>query len=67
MQRFHILCVPDRTATCVAVALHSKRDHAKNKIAGRIIPFLPGFWDKNTVICVGAMPYRRVFPATTRT
>ena len=38
----------------------------KNKIAGRLIPFLVlGFWDKNTGICAGAMPYRRDFPATT--
>ena len=27
---------------------------------------LVGFWDKNTVICAGAMPYRPDFPATTR-
>ena len=40
--------------------------HAKNKIAGRFIPFLvPYFWDKNTGICAGAMPHRRDFPATT--
>ena len=40
--------------------------HAKNKFAGRCIPFLVlGFWDKNTGICAGAMPYRRDFPATT--
>ena len=33
---------------------------AKNKIAGRLIPFLVlGFWDKHTGICAGAMPYRR--------
>ena len=36
--------------------------HAKNKIAGRIRPFLVlGFWDKSTGICAGAMPYRRIF------
>ena len=41
--------------------------HAKNKIAGRIITFLVlSFWNKNTEICVGAMPYRRDFPTTTR-
>ena len=41
--------------------------HVKNKIAGRIILFLVlGFWDKNTGIFAGAMPYRRDFPATTR-
>ena len=41
--------------------------HAKNKIAGRFIPFFVlGFGDKNTGICAGAMPYRRYFPATTR-
>ena len=40
--------------------------HAKNKIAGRFIPFsVLGFWDKNAGICAGAMPYRRDFPATT--
>ena len=56
--------------------------HAKNKIAGcyhknhpavrsrsriRIIPLLvPGFWDKSTGICAGAMSYRRDVLATTR-
>ena len=41
--------------------------HAKNKIAGRMIPFLVlGFWDKSTGICASAMPYRRDFQATTR-
>jgi hypothetical protein len=36
--------------------------HAKNKIAGRFILFsVLGFWDKNTGICAGAMPYRRDF------
>ena len=41
--------------------------HTKNKFVGRIIPFLVlGFWDKNTGICAGAMPYRRDFPTTTR-
>ena len=41
--------------------------HAKNKIAGQIIPFLvPGLWDKNTMICAGTMPYHRDFLATTR-
>ena len=25
-----------------------------------------GFWDKNTMACAGAMPFRRYFPATTR-
>ena len=39
--------------------------HAKNKFAGRIIPFLVlGFWDKNTGIWAG-MPCHRDFPATT--
>ena len=37
--------------------------HAKNNIAGRIVPFLVlvvlGFWDKHTVVCPGAMPDRR--------
>ena len=43
-----------------------QRVHAQNKIAGRIIPFLVlGFWDKNTVICAGAIPFCRDFPATT--
>ena len=27
--------------------------------------FVLGFWDKNTGICAGAIPYRRDFPATT--
>ena len=42
--------------------------HAKNNIPCRgIIPFLvPCFWDKNTGICAGAMPYRRDSPAATR-
>ena len=35
--------------------------HAKNTIAGRIIPFLV------LGICAGAMPYRRDVPATTKT
>ena len=40
--------------------------HAKNNIAGRIIPFLVlGFWDTNTGVCTGAMPYRRDILATT--
>ena len=40
--------------------------HAKNKIARRFILFLVlGFWDKNTGICAGAMPYRQDFPDTT--
>ena len=34
--------------------------HAKNKIAGRIIPFLVlDSWDKSTYICAGAMTYRQ--------
>ena len=38
--------------------------HATNKIAGRMIPILVlGFWDENTVMCAGAMPYQRDFPA----
>ena len=41
--------------------------HAKNKFARRFIPFsVLGFWDKNTVIWAGAMPYHRYFPITTR-
>ena len=41
--------------------------HAQNKIAASRIPFsVRGFWDKNTVMWAGAMPYRRYFPATTR-
>ena len=41
--------------------------HAKNRITGRIIPFLVlGFWDKNTGMFAGTMPRRRDFPATTR-
>ena len=45
--------------------------HAKNTIAGRITPilvraFVLDFWDKNTGMCTGAMPYRRALPATTR-
>ena len=27
---------------------------------------LLGFWDRNTVVCAGAIPYRKDFPATTR-
>ena len=36
--------------TCISNLLHSRyANHAKNKIAGRIIPFLVlDFWDKNT-------------------
>ena len=45
----------------------SVKSHAKNKIAGSMIPFLVlGFWDTNTGICAGAMPYRRDFPTTSR-
>ena len=41
--------------------------HAKNKIARGFITFLElDFWDINTGICTGAMPYRRDFTATTR-
>ena len=37
--------------------------HVINKIAGRIIPFLAlVFWDKTTVVCAGAMPYRGDLP-----
>ena len=34
----------------------------------QIAPYLSvlGFWDNNTGICAGAMPYRRDLPATTR-
>ena len=32
----------------------------------RVLYFVLGFWDKNTVMCAGAIPYRRYFPATTR-
>ena len=40
---------------------------AKNKISGRIIPILVlGFWDKNTGMRAGAMPYHQDFSATTR-
>ena len=40
--------------------------HAENTFASRFIPFLVlGFWDENTGIYAGAMPYRRDFPATT--
>ena len=50
--------------TCMVLA---RVNHAKNKKAGRIIPFLVlGFWDNNTAICVGAMSYRRYFPVNTR-
>ena len=46
-----------------AVATH----HVKNTIASRLILLLVlGFWDNNTVVCAGAIPYRRYFPATTR-
>ena len=39
--------------------------HAKNKIAGQNIPFLVrGFWDENTWIYDGAMPYQREFTAS---
>ena len=42
------------------------RVHAKNMFAGGFIPFLVlGFWNKNTGIYAGAMPYRRDFPVTT--
>ena len=43
--------------------------HAKDKITGRIIPFLAlGFWVKNASVCMpgGDMPYRREFLPTTR-
>ena len=41
--------------------------HAKNSVAGSIIPFsVLGFWDKTTMACAGAMPFRRDFPATIR-
>ena len=59
-QSVHSRGPTSRTADCRA-------SHAKNKIAGRCIPFLVlGFWYKNTGICAGAMTYRRDFPATTR-
>ena len=36
----------------------------ENKSAGRFITFyVPGFWDKNTGMCDGAIPYRRDVPA----
>ena len=51
-----------------ALARSAAARHAKNKSVG--LPNDPvlviGFWDKNTVACAGAMPYRRYFPATIR-
>ena len=42
-------------------------NHADNKIAGRIIPFLViPYGTQNTVLCAGVMPYRRHFPAANR-
>ena len=39
---------------------------AKNSIAGRMMTFsVLGFWDRITVACAGAMPFRRDLPATT--
>ena len=41
--------------------------HANLSPTTRNWPFsVLGFWDKNTWICAGAMPYRRDFTATTR-
>ena len=51
---------------CTKKRDNSNTYHAKNKFVGRIIPFVVlRFWDKNTGMCAGAMPYRRDFPATT--
>ena len=41
--------------------------HANLSATTRNWPFsVLGFWDKNTGICAGTMPYRRDFSATTR-
>ena len=41
--------------------------HANLSVTTQNCPFsVLGFWDKNTGICAGAMPYRRDFTATTR-
>ena len=41
--------------------------HANLRTATRNCSFsVLGFWDENTGICAGAMPFRRDFPATTR-
>ena len=53
-------------STSMACARAAQHNHAKNKIAGRIISFsVLGFWDK-TPWHTGTMPYCRDFPATTR-
>ena len=54
-------------AGCDPAAAAMAANHAKNKCSGRIIPLsVLGFWDKNTGICAGAIPYRWDFPATTQ-
>ena len=41
--------------------------HANLSVTTQNWPFsVLGFWDNNTGICAGAMPYRRDFTATTR-
>ena len=61
-----VLFEPGRCAQARRGCPAARAHHAQNTIAGRIIPFLVlGFWDKNAVICAGAMPHRRGFPATT--
>ena len=40
--------------------------HAKHNIAMNIRVLSRGFWNKNAVVCAGAMPFHRDFPATTR-
>ena len=43
----------------------ARRSHVENKIAPITPVLVIGFWDKNTGIRAGAMPYRHNFPATT--
>ena len=51
---------------CASCALHPVALRIKLQMC-RVTPFLVlGLWDKKTVRCAGAMPYRRDFPATTR-
>ena len=43
--------------------VHSTVHTSKKELSSS---FVPGFWDKNTTACAGAMPFRRYFPTSTR-
>ena len=40
------------------VGTAGRHNHAKNNSVGRmVLSLVPGFWDKHTMACAGAMPF----------